>query len=251
MRHSRYLASCAAIACVLGASAASGSVVLSWQEFSNVADAKNARSVLDTAGDVTVTEDFESFTPVPSGGGAGDFTPLPTDVGVFTTIEGLTCGGSCDAPTDQSLVRNTSSFGRYDTTSGQGNWIDSNDNSALVLTAGITGYTFDYLSFFLTDVDDVRHVPEFSIDVGSDTFNIALDEFNSQQQSNGDLFLVTLSFLNPVNTALITMNIDSGDGFGADDFGMGGIAPVPLPASVFLLLGAVGGLGYMGRRKKA
>jgi hypothetical protein len=29
------------------------------------------------------------------------------------------------------------------------------------------------------------------------------------------------------------------------------MAPIPLPASVFLLLGAVGGLGYMGRRKKA
>lgn len=244
------IAATAVAACLLaGIGAKASTVTLTWDEYDTIDDARTARDLLDAAGsgNVTVIEDFEGqqFAADTSR------TPLVTAVGTFTTIPGSICGASCSGDPDESYVRDSSEFGRFNTTDGGANWIDSNDNSALVLTAGIAGYTFDYLSFFLTDVDDVGQTPTFSIDIGDQTFSIAADEFGNTKQGDGDLFLVTLEFLSPVETAVITMNIDTGDGFGADDFGMGGITPVPLPASVFLLLGAVGGLGYMGRMKKA
>lgn len=118
-------------------------------------------------------------------------TPLDKAVGTFTTPPGESCGRSCDAPTYQSLVRNTSSFGHYNTTLGGNNWLDSNDNEAINLDIAGLGL-FDSISLFLIDVDDDGSV-EFSISFHNDTsvklkiFNIAVYEFENQKQGSADL----------------------------------------------------------------
>jgi hypothetical protein len=73
-------------------------------------------------------------------------TPLATSVGVFTTTSGSPCGGSCLPPADQSLIRGTSNYGRYNTTAGGSQWLDSNDNAAIHLAAS-AGVAFDSISF--------------------------------------------------------------------------------------------------------
>ncbi len=240
----------AALLCT-GANAAS----VSWSSYSsaNLAQAKTDRAALDVDFQVAF-EDFESFSPVLGNTGTGSFTPLNTAVGVFTTTPGATCGGSCNQPNDQSLVRNASSFGRYNTTDSGAQWLDSNDNAAINL-AGSAGSNFDSISFFLTDIDDVGLVT-FNIDVDGQNFDIAADIFNGLKQQNGDLFLVRIELGGPVASSALSLNIDTGDGFGLDDVRLGsgtapGPSPVPVPASLPLLLGGLGAIAWAKRRRKA
>lgn len=241
--------SAAAIAvCMAGTGA--GAASLTWASYtsSQVALAKSERAAAET--DVTVAfEDFESFLPVPSNPGPGSFTPLTTGVGLFTTTAGPNCGGSCSAPQDQSLVRATSGFGRYNTTDSGANWLDSNDNAAINLAASGPG-SFDSISFFLTDIDDVGAIT-FNIDVDGENFDVAQDIFGGKRQGNGGLFYVRIDFDGPVASSMMSLNIDDGDGFGLDDVRLGSVTPVPVPASLPLLIGGLSVLAWGARRRKA
>ncbi|MDU9005839.1 PEP-CTERM sorting domain-containing protein [Sedimentitalea todarodis] len=230
-----------------GASAAT----LDWRAFdqSQVASATSYRDARDTD-HVVAFEDFESYTPVPDGGGPGDVTPLTsTSVGDFTTTPGGRCGRSCDTPDDQSLIRNTSNYGRYNTTFGGSNWLDSNDNSAINLAAA-GGSMFDSISFFLTDVDDVGRVA-FEINVAGEMFDVAEDILRSSRQGDGDLFLVRIGLDRLVSSVDLSLFLDSGDGFGIDDVRLGSsVAPIPVPASLPLLAGGLGLMGWIARRRR-
>jgi len=265
---SKIISSIALAAALSAAASGASAASLTWMSYSE-ADLSDARS--DRADDIDTDnlvsfEDFESeeFTPVPdapgSGGGDGadpafSKTPLDTAVGTFTTTAGNSCGGSCDAPTDQSLIRDTSSFGRYNTTLDGNNWLDSNDNAAINLD--ITGLgLFDSISLFLMDVDDVGSV-EFSVSFDTETllapqvFNIAVDEFENQKQGDADLFLLSINLDSLVDNAFLSFSIDDGDGFGLDDVRIGSsVAPVPVPATLPLLMAGIGGLGWAARRRK-
>lgn len=246
-----------AAAFVVTANAVSAGTVLHWTAYNknNLATARAERALLDIGATVAF-EDFESdaYTPVPKNGGAGTWTPLTTSVGTFTTLGGATCGGSCDTPEDESLIRATSSYGRYNTTLGGSKWLDSNDNSGIVLsTAGIG--LFDTISFFLTDIDDVGR-NTFKIFANGTLFDIAADLFGGNRQSNGDLFLVQLKYDAPLSSSDLRLTIDSGDGFGIDDVRIGRSinsepepSPVPVPASLPLLLSGVVAVGWMRRRR--
>lgn len=238
-----------AVAAALFGSGASAAT-LSWTSYdkSELAQAQSDRALIDT--DTLVAfEDFESFSPVTSNA-TGSTTPLATAVGVFTTTAGNRCGGSCLSPDDESLVRNATNYGRYNTTSGGSQWLDSNDNEAINLAAD-GGVKFDSLSFFLTDIDDVGPVT-FSIDVEGQVFDIASDVFGGQRQGNADLFLVQIGFGSLVDTATLSLIIDDGDGFGLDDVRLGSsVSPVPVPASLPLLAAGLGLMGWMKRRRKA
>lgn len=240
----------AAIAATLlgtGASAAT----LTWDSYdqSRLTTALSDRDARDIDYEVAF-EDFESYTPVPDGGGAGDVTPLTsTSVGNFTTTAGGRCGNSCDTPDDQSLIRDTSNFGRYNTTLGGSNWLDSNDNSAINLAAA-GGSMFDSISFFLTDVDDVGRVA-FEINVAGEMFDVAQDILLSNRQGDGDLFLVRIGLDSLVSSVDLSLFIESGDGFGIDDVRLGSsVAPIPVPASLPLLVGGLGLMGWIARRRR-
>lgn len=247
-----------AAAFAVSASAASAGTILHWSAYNknDIATARADRALLDT--DATVAfEDFENdaYIPVPKGGGAGTWTPLATSVGTFTTVGGAICGGSCDTPEDESLVRSTSSFGRYNTTVGGSKWLDSNDNSGIELSTSSIGL-FDTISFFLTDIDDVGR-STFNIFAGGTLFDIAADIYNSGRQPNGGLFLVQLKFDTLLSDAVVRLNIDSGDGFGIDDVRFGRNfsnsnpepSAVPVPASLPLLLSGIAAIGWMRRRR--
>ena len=235
------------------ATAASAATTLTWEAYdkSELGTAKADRAALEgPLGFGSALEDFEGFTPIATGNtdpNADDKTPLQTSVGLFTTDAGSKCGGSCDAPEDESLIRNESRWGRYDTTGGDAeNWLDSNDNDAIILDADI-GRAFDFISFFLTDIDDVGAVT-FNIDVDGHVFDIAQNEFGGKKQGNADLFYVKIDFDAPVFASKIKLNIDDGDGFGIDDVH---VSAVPIPASFLLLGAAMGGLGMMRRKQKS
>ncbi|WP_424985914.1 PEP-CTERM sorting domain-containing protein [Microbulbifer sp. S227A] len=242
---------CAAVAATLMGTGASAAT-LTWQSYdqSQLSTARSDRDAIDTDHQVAY-ETFESYTPVADGGGVGDTTPLTsTSVGDFTTTPGGRCGNSCDTPDDQSLIRSTSSYGRYNTTLGGSNWLDSNDNSAINLAAA-GGSMFDSISFFLTDVDDVGRVA-FEIEVAGEMFDVAEDILNSNRQGDGDLFLVSIGLDSLVNSVGISLFIESGDGFGIDDVRLGSsMSPVPVPASLPLLAGGLGLLGWIARRRKS
>lgn len=239
-------------------SGASAATLLTWGSYkqSELSDAQTDRANLETDTQVAL-ETFESYTAVADGGAPpGDTTPLlNTSVGDFTTIAGSKCGGSCDTPENESLIRSVSGFGRYNTTLGGTNWLDSNDNAAIVLkTTKLSA--FDSVSFFLTDIDDVGAVT-FNIEAVTgdvtESFDIASDIFGGKKRKDGDLFFVRLEFMTTLNDLELTLNIDDGDGFGLDDvrYGLSAPAPVPVPASLPLLAAGFGALGWYGRRRKA
>lgn len=246
----KQFASVAVAATLLGSGASAAT--LSWTSYdqSQLTTAQSDRDAAETDY-VVAYEDFESYRPVADGGGIGDVTPLTsTSVGDFTTTAGGRCGNSCDTPDDQSLIRDTSSYGRYNTTLGGSNWLDSNDNSAINLAAE-GGSMFDSVSFFLTDVDDVGRVA-FELEVAGEMFDVAEDILNSNRQGDADLFFVRIDLDGLVDTVGLSLFIESGDGFGIDDVRLGSsVAPIPVPASLPLLAGGLGLLGWIARRRRA
>ncbi len=245
-----------AIAALLASSSVVHAATLDWTYYAagDLATAKTDRALIDD-NFLIAFEDFESFSTVPNGGtgvSGSTATPLDTNVGQFTTDDGAnnTCGGSCDTPEDESLVRSTSNFGRYDTTTGTGNWLDSNDNSQLSLSVDNLTKQFDRISFFLTDVDDVGP-KTFSITVDGTAFDLTLDYPEGGAPDNGDLFLVSIGLHELASTAVVDFNIDDGDGFGIDDFRIGSsVNPIPVPASLPLLAAGLGAMGWAARRRK-
>lgn len=241
------------IACTFGlaVTGTAQAASLSWTSYksSQLATAKADRAAQDTDTEIAL-EDFEGFRAVPQAGGPGNSTPLGTAVGTFTTTPGTKCGGSCDAPNDESLVRDVSAFGRYNTTDNGAKWLDSNDNAAINLLASASE-AFNRISFFLTDIDDVGPTT-FSIDVGPETFNVGTDIFNGKRQKNGGLFLVSIELDDLTKNSTFSLRIDDGDGFGIDDVRLSNnVAPIPVPATLPLLAGAIGVMGWARRRRKA
>ncbi|MEM1073555.1 MAG: PEP-CTERM sorting domain-containing protein [Pseudomonadota bacterium] len=229
---------------------------VNWSAYSeaDADDARNDRALIDTDFELAL-EDFErrAFVPVPDVGGTGTSTlgGLATNVGTFTTTAGAKCGGSCDAPKNESLIRDTSRYGRYNMTDPLGTkWLDSNDNSAINLDVSGLGL-FDRISLYLTDVDDVGP-KTFSIFVDGQETDISAQYPNGSKPKNATLFLIDIVFDAPVQSSFISFAIDDGDGFGMDDVRIGSsIAPVPLPTSLPLLAAGIGFLGWRSRRRKS
>ena len=224
----------------------------------NITAARAAKAAFDGMFSRGVTEDFEGYAASPSGdsGGAASnptANPLQTKVGRFSSIGDDGCGGSCITPSGDLQIRSGNVFGRYNTTMQGANFLDSNDNGGMMLripgTSGLK--SMKGLSFLLTDIDDVGR-DAFELFVGSR--QIANQTVTVPDGKSGNLVLVTMMFsesidLSDSNNALrLRMSIDPRDGFGIDDVT---ISAVPLPAAGLLLLGGLGGLGLMGRRKAA
>jgi len=218
----------------------------------NVAQGEALRSTFlsGSSNSATVVEDFESFTACDgSNAGSCSATPLNTKVGQFQGIDGAVIGTSPVAPLDEAVIRGVDQSGRFNTTAGGSNYIDSNDQKGIKLVMPGDFPAFDRMSFFLMDIDDVANF-DFRITARIGPNNATdLDAVtNSQTWGSGTLHLVNIDFGQNVTAANVRMfNLtEEADGFGMDDFY---VAAVPLPAGGLLLLTALGGLGAIRRRK--
>lgn len=196
----------------------------------------------------TQQEGFElvGSTTCGAGSSACETTgPLVTSVGTFATLGGTGTGGSVVGGGTQLSLKTAASgntFGRSNTTPGGAWWLDSNDTWGMSWSVN-TGAAFDAVAFVLSDVADV----------GATLSVWAQGQFLGSfvGQPNGGLSLVLISFGEAVPGASIELrNNKLNDGFSIDDAIVGTYAPVPLPAAGLLLLGGLGGLAALRRRRR-
>ena len=245
----RFLAAAAAFVIALPLSVSAATVNINYTNFakSDIGAARAARDAF--MGGPAIGEEFESFTACKSKTSANcDNGRIITSVGTFTGITpSITNGGSQVGPKDAIVVRTSAPnpYGRFNTTLGGANWLDSNDLAGILWTlAAPTSSFFQKISFFLTDIDDVGDV-KFNIQANGEA---AVVRPGPNRLSNGALYLVTMDFNSKVSDLSISMVNGKGDGFGFDSAQVQ-VAPVPVPAAGFLLLGALGGLMAMRRRR--
>ena len=198
-----------------------------------------------------LSEDFESgFTPC-DGSNRSDCsagTIRSSELGRFEGHgEAAKKGASQVEPRRKIAVRSGAEgiYGRYNTTPGGATWLDSNDREGIDWTfVAPDGVTFQRLAFFLIDLDDVGD-SLFSISVNGAQ---GVPRPGSESVANGQLHLITLLFDRPVNLFKIRLTNGTADGFGLDG---ARLAAVPLPAAGLLLLGTLGGLAVLARRRRA
>jgi hypothetical protein len=188
-----------------------------------------------------VTEGFEGADLGEVAGGSA----LSTAVGSFATLGGAGTGQSVVGSGKNLAVRDGTVFGRSNSTKGGARFLDSNDTWGISWTA-TTGSLFDRLVFVLTDVADQGVT--WTMQVGETVTSLS-------GLGNGSRKIVSVLFDDSVSSAQLTFaNMRRGvyatnDGFGIDDVAVNvAPAPVPLPAGVLLLTGALGILGLWRRR---
>ena len=218
----------------------------------NLAGARAAQA--EFAGETIVGgDDFERFTACPA-----DNCTATNFTGDFAAYEHLGTGaggGSVVGPKDQAVIRDRSQYGRFNTTAGGSQYLDSNDNKGIRINTGaVPGMFFDRVSFLLMDADDVGSL-EFNIAVGgeveSDTLIVPDIGGAPTGGPNGSLYLVTLLFSDIVSSVTVDLFNDTSerDGFAIDDV-VGSVSAVPLPAAGWMLIAGFGGLAALKRRRK-
>lgn len=227
------------------------SVDIAFTSFTRAdAPAALAQRDLFIGGGHVLAEDFEfGFTPCTGKNAACSAgTILSSELGSFTGYGTAGSNGASQVKPKSKIVVRTGAdggYGRYNVTPGGLNWLDSNDREGIDWTFAAPGsLTFRKLAFFLTDLDDVGKIL-FNISVNG---AMAVSRPGAAQGGNGNLHLITLLFDQPVSTFDIRMINGAGDGFGLDG---ARLAAVPLPAAGLLLLGSLGGLVALARRRRA
>ena len=198
----------------------------------------------------------ENFETPGNVAGEGEVGPdLVVDAGRFYSLGGTGSGGTVrnlagNTGTELAL-RDGNTYGRRDTVGGRW-YLDSNDTYGIGWQVGSTSM-FDTVMFVLSDGSDTGAFLRISAD-GTD-----YEQRTNGRLRNGNAQLVTITFDQRVNSALIELanyNADGtalrrNDGFSIDGVQVG-IAPVPLPSAGLLLAAGLGGLAMVrGRRGRA
>lgn len=159
----------------------------------------------------------------------GPWTSLSTTVGTFSVLAGgLGSQGGGTGKNEFTILNssNTPFQGRYNTTPGGRNWLDSNDITKLQLTT-----TFDTVYFFITDVDDTGGTLTLqTADGSSKTF--------SKNNANGNIFFVAITSADPIGY-IRWLDSSRADGYGLDDFGTVKYSTVPTPEPASWLIAGV------------
>jgi hypothetical protein len=148
-------------------------------------------------------ENFESF-------GYGPFAQLATGPGTFNVMEGSLPSFSNGTRNNEFTVLNNSDTpfsGRYNTTSGGNNWLDSNDITKLQLLTSLST-----VFFFITDVNDIDGALRIQTADGTSATNFAA------AGADGNLYFVGITSSGPIGS-IQWINNSQNDGFGLDDFG--------------------------------
>jgi hypothetical protein len=235
-----------ALALVLVASASAAPFELTISgPFYSVGDAEAARATWAGSAPWFVIENFESYAPNQNIGFASLVSPLGT-FQVDPTGSGSNSGGT---GANELLLLDSSQTrfsGRYNTTPGGSQWLDSND---------ITNFTLDLtlptnsLFFFMTDVEDVGAAGQLAITVQNSLTDSVEQIFSMSQLGNGATYFVGIR-AEGVIQQLRWINDQRNDGFGLDDFGT--LLPedpiVPEPSTYILLGSALLGAAFFRRR---
>ncbi|MEM6387395.1 MAG: VPLPA-CTERM sorting domain-containing protein [Pseudomonadota bacterium] len=179
-----------------------------------------------------------------------------TNVGTFSSLGGVGSGGTvtkADFPNNDGTklaLRDGNVYGRVSTTKDlTGNaaddmYLDSNDTKGIVWNVMLAGQSmFNRLVFTVTDAAEFGNTMEITTAYGTTTIS---------SSGGSKKRLVEIDFGKAVSSAKITLghfkgnNPRTNDGFSVDDIT---VSAVPLPASALFLLGGLGGLAAMRRRK--
>lgn len=242
--------------------AAAVSVTITSQKFteSELVQAQTAHAAHLSGAHKAFVEDFEGYpawggevgTPNETGSDAGTLFGRSSKPGSGgTAVDG---GNGVEIRADRH-PRVSGSYsalsGRFNTSIGGANWLDSNDMEEMAWNVNNSGRLglFDKLIFNLIDVGDIRGT-DFFIEISGDGLETATQRISRQQ--NGSINLVSILFDEAVDKATLRLVSAHNDGFGIDDVAVARMtAPVPLPAAVWLMFGALGGLGLLSRQKMA
>src|SRR5882762_9400906 len=175
---------------------------------SNIANAAAVRDVwiVSNFGLGATIQNLENF----EGFGYGPFTQLATGPGTFSVMEGALPSFSNGTRHNEFTVLNNSNtpfFGRYDTTPGGNNWLDSNDITKLQLLTSLST-----VFFFITDVNDIEGALRIQTADGTSATNFAA------AATDGNLYFVGITSSGPIGS-IQWINNSQNDGFGLDDFG--------------------------------
>ena len=169
--------------------------------------------------DANILANFENFTPSDSTG----YTSLSTGVGTFSVMPGSQPGSptwSTGTKQNQFTVIDAADSpfnGRYNTTTGGSNWLDSNDITQLQLATSL-----HTVFFMITDVNDVGGTLTIKTADGTQSSGFA------PNGANGNLYFVAINSSGPIGD-IYFLNSSNFDGYGLDDFGTPVDPPPPTP----------------------
>lgn len=171
------------------------------------------------------------FSNLPVCGQTGD---LDTSVGRFAARggpgeQGTVCGDASRAQVRQGTPEYIALSGRH----GAEYWLDSNDNTEIEFKLRRS----DRVQFLTSDLADVNGF--FRLEAGNASFEI------NGKQANGGLWLFTVIFDQGEERTLKLISTLN-DGF---SIGPVTVAPIPLPGAGVLLLGGLGALAAVRRRR--
>lgn len=196
-----------------------------------------------------VVQNFESY-----GEGNVD-NGFATNVGLFSSLGGTGSGGTVTGAGfandgTKLALRDGNVFGRVSTTrdltglSSDDMFLDSNDTHGIIWDVMLGAQRmFDRIVFTITDAAEFGNSMEITTPYGTTVISSA---------GGSKKRLIEIDFGMAISSAQITLGHFSGsnprtnDGFSIDDIA---VNEVPLPASALLLLGGLGGLAALRRRK--
>ena len=169
--------------------------------------------------DANILANFENFTPSASTG----YASLSTGIGTFSVMPGSQAGSSVwstGTKKDQFTILDSADSpfnGRYNTTTGGSNWLDSNDITQLQLAT-----SFNTVFFMINDVNDVGGTLTIKTADGTQSSTFA------SHGPNGNLYFVVINSSGPIGD-IYFLNSSNFDGYGLDDFGTPVDPPPPTP----------------------